>query len=210
METNEAHMAKTSDGPHQRRLTKEEIQQYSRELSSPDPRVSGHAWDMLHRALYPLSVWVAYRTVHNEAAAEEIASTAWGNLSAAGRYDAELGDFRPYLLKSVRNGAIDYIRRPRPVETVDFDDSAVRDRPSATPDTLDAVIEHETWEHVQHCLRQLTPQHLQLLTWHYLEEKTLKEIGLLLDIPNPPTVYARIQKALEALRKLLRRGGVHV
>src|SRR2546423_286412 len=100
-------MAKKSDGPHGRRLTKEEIRRYSRELSSPDPKIRSNAWDMLHWALYPLSVWVAYRIVHSEAVAEEIASGAWANLIASGRYDAEVGDFLPYLLASVRNGGKD-------------------------------------------------------------------------------------------------------
>lgn len=114
--------------------------------------------------------------------------------------DPQRGSVRPWLFTTLRNVLIDEwrARSVRPEVITD-------DLPEvATPDHADAAI--QSWL-VAEALRQLTPQHREVLLECYYRGCSVAEAARRLGVP-PGTVKSRTYYALRALRLALEEQGV--
>lgn len=130
---------------------------------------------------------------------QEVFLRAWRNLP---RVDLRSRPARPWLLAVARNVLTDQhrARGSRPVTTED--DSALASLPA--PDELDRAV--ESWQ-VATALRQLTPQHREVLVHAHWLGLSVAETAAVLGIPAG-TVKSRTYYATRALRLTLEEMGV--
>lgn len=148
----------------------------------------------------------AYRALGDNGAAEEILQDtlvrAWRNVE---RFDPERGSLEAWLFAIARNLIIDHERRRarRPQTAASLD--TVEDRETtADPGTIDRAL--EAWQ-VAEALRQLTPEHREVIIESYYRGSPVADAARRLDIP-PGTVKSRLYYGLRALRVVLEEMGV--
>ncbi len=146
------------------------------------------------------------RKIGNRENAEDITQEtflkAWKHI----RTFAEGKSFKTWLFAIARNASIDYFRKKKTLSFGDFGVDAEEDFEHSLADTdplpdalFDAGITAET---VERGLRQLSKEHAEVLTLHYREELSLKEIADLLGV-SVNTVKSRDRRAKDALRAIL-------
>ncbi|WP_245651420.1 sigma-70 family RNA polymerase sigma factor [Streptosporangium amethystogenes] len=129
---------------------------------------------------------------------QETLVRAWRN---AGRLQREPGLLWAWLLTVARRIVIDGRRRrgTRPQEVEPADANAV-----PVPDGADRALEAMI---VAEALRELSPEHREVIEQTYLRDRTINEAAEILGIP-PGTVKSRLYYGIRALRKVLKERGV--
>lgn len=129
---------------------------------------------------------------------QETLVRAWRN---AGRLQREPGLLWAWLLTVARRIVIDGRRRRgiRPQEVEPADANAV-----PVPDGADRALEAMV---VAEALRELSPEHREVIEHTYLRDRTINEAAEILGIP-PGTVKSRLYYGIRALRKVLKERGV--
>jgi len=147
------------------------------------------------RALYRFLLTV---TFGDQQAAEDLVQEtlvrAWNNLDHLGQ---NVNTLRPWLFTVARRIAIDAARarRARPAEVGPVDLAVVPDR----DDQIERLLAVQT---VRAALKQLSPEHREVLIEVYYRGRSVSEAAALLGIPNG-TVKSRTFNAIRALRAAL-------
>lgn len=128
-----------------------------------------------------------------EEAVQETFLSAW---RAGDRFDPELGSLRTWLFSILRNKIIDLSRRRAArIGPTSLPEGGVED--SAEP--LEQAL--LAWQ-VEEALRQIGPQHREILVEAYYRERPYSELAAKLGIPEG-TVKSRVYYGLRALRNAL-------
>jgi RNA polymerase sigma-70 factor (ECF subfamily) len=136
----------------------------------------------------------AWRMMHSLAAAEDIAQEVFlALLREPGRFDAERGQLRPFLLGIARNLILKQWRDERGWEV--FDDERFTAEAVGTESGEAADI-------VARAVQSLPPLQREVLILAEYEELSLKEIALAVG-SEVGTVKARLHRARENLRRML-------
>ncbi len=150
-------------------------------------------------------VGVARSLVHNPDDAVELGQEtfirAYQNLpSFEGR-----SSFSTWLYRIASNLAIDWRRRESryPVAHGEEAENELRKIPSGQGDSFRAVVRDETNYKVRQALKQLTPEHRQVILLREMEGLSYEEISEILDCPKG-TVMSRLHYARSHLRSLLK------
>jgi len=150
-------------------------------------------------------VGVARALVHNPDDALELGQEtfirAFQNLSSfEGR-----SSFSTWLYRIASNLAIDWRRKENryPVAHGEEADNELRKIPSAQGDSFGAVARDELNHKVREALKQLTPEHRQVILLREMEGLSYEEISEILDCPKG-TVMSRLHYARSHLRSLLK------
>jgi RNA polymerase sigma-70 factor (ECF subfamily) len=150
-------------------------------------------------------VGVARALVHNPDDAVELAQEtfirAFQNLpSFEGR-----SSFSTWLYRIASNLAIDWRRKESryPVAHGEEAENELRKIPSIQGDSFRAVARDETNHKVREALKQLTPEHRQVILLREMEGLSYEEISEILDCPKG-TVMSRLHYARSHLRSLLK------
>ena len=128
---------------------------------------------------------------------QEVFLRAWRNLS---RVDLQTRPVRPWLLAVARNVLTDLHRAQQSRPLLVDDDALAR---MAGPDELERAA--ESW-HIAAALRQLSPEHREVLVHTLWMGRSVAETAAVLGVP-PGTVKSRTYYALRALRLVLEETG---
>jgi RNA polymerase sigma-70 factor, ECF subfamily len=187
-----------------------EVQELVAQLSSPNTRDS--ACQRLLELYEEHCQRVARSILHNAHDAEEVVDDVFVKVFLhPERYVPERGSFKSWLTVLARNESRDRWRSiaARPSESIDDLEDSGTTSPSPIPDALEALIEKDTSEYIHDSLERLAPAHRNILMMRFFQEMTHEEIAKVIE-RSVPTVHHRIKKALAAIEKLVRKGGVHV
>jgi RNA polymerase sigma-70 factor, ECF subfamily len=138
------------------------------------------------------------RLVREPALADDLFQQTWLNVvRQAHRYDPAR-NFDTWLFAIAHNAAMDELRRRHGENIEDCEIAA------ESPDALTAAIAQERSEQLAGAVSVLPPLYREALTLRFEEGMKLEEIAEVTGAPLS-TVKSRIQRALEALRRTLRR-----
>jgi RNA polymerase sigma-70 factor, ECF subfamily len=150
---------------------------------------------------------LALRIVGDSAAAEDVTQEAFLSLwRTRARFDAARGSVRSWLLRIVRNRAIDALRRragsaPR----LDHDDEAVLDAAPAGELTEAEAIRRDTASTIRGIITELPKEQSEVIRLAYFEGFSHAEIAKMLNMPLG-TVKGRMRLGLEKMRLTLAEG----
>lgn len=155
------------------------------------------SFEKLFRENFTKAYYLALRILHDEEASKDVVSDAfelvWRKLQ-----DNEVDNVDSYLLTTVRNACLDYIRkqeiRSRYVQ------ACMQNMENATfsPETIDI---HETKiQAIMETIEELTPRTRQIVILCYVKRKKYKEVAEELQI-STSAVKKHIMKALSYMRQ---------
>jgi RNA polymerase sigma-70 factor (ECF subfamily) len=154
------------------------------------------AYDAAFRTWYPVLVRVAAAIVKDVDAAEEVAQDVMVQLWRRRHVlDATLS-LRAYLLRSIRNRALNQLRHARVRRDSAADVEALYDEPAGSDQP---VVAGELTDAVHIALRELPPRCREIFELSRVDGLKYSEIAEALGI-SPKTVEAQIGKALRILR----------
>lgn len=180
----------------------------------PEPHHTNHEYALLfqqgdeqalaffYREFHAALALYAFRWVENIAIAEEIASDAfiktWKMHWKLDNYYA----IRSYLYKTVLRDSQRVRRQELKRATLSKDSILSNDLNGDTP--IDHLLRIETYRIIHRALEELSPGTRRVLTMHFIEGKTTREIATELKL-SPSTIKTQKAKGLESLRKKLLR-----
>jgi RNA polymerase sigma-70 factor (ECF subfamily) len=146
------------------------------------------------------------RFVGDASAAEDIVQEsfvkAWKHLK---RYNPAEARFRTWLMRIVRNTAIDYLRKKKEVVFSSLEESS-GDVAMAIPSdelTAEELFAHtEDVTKLERAIRRLAPPYREVILLYREGSMTFEELGSML-ATSPNTIKSRYRRALEALRLVL-------
>ena len=150
----------------------------------------------------------AYRLMGEGPAAEDVVQEAfvkaWKNLK---KYDPKTSKFKTWLLRIVRNSAIDYLRKRKHVPFSAFEtdegNNILAETVASEDESVVLGLERiDDAKAVQEHLQKLSPKHREVLLLYYTNDATFEEIAEVLGEPTN-TVKSRHRRALQALRELI-------
>jgi RNA polymerase sigma-70 factor (ECF subfamily) len=152
------------------------------------------------------------RLVGDTAAAEDISQEAfikaWKSLQ---KYDARTSKFKTWMLRIVRNTAIDYLRKKKniPLSAFDTESSNVLAETAAADEELapEMLAKLDDARELHATLEQMPPKQREILLLYYTNDCTFEEIGNMVGEPTN-TIKSRHRRALALLRKLLAPKGI--
>ncbi len=143
---------------------------------------------------------LAFRMCGRRAAAEDIVQEAFVSLWRSGvRYDPSRGSVRSWVLRVVRNRAIDSFRRSELREGRNVSDAGLAARLEADERTDVEVERRETSRIVQAALGELPPEQRDVIELAYFGGFSHTEIAELLGLPAG-TVKGRMRLGMTKLR----------
>lgn len=164
-------------------------------LARGDEPALAELYDRFGRAAYALALRVVRDRALAEDAVQEAFMAAW---RSAGRFVAERGKARTWLLTLVHRRAVDLVRREQPRRTEPLAEYAGAE---------DARTDEEAWvtlerERVRAALRRLPDQQREAIELAYFEGFTQSELAERLGQPLG-TIKSRMFTGLASLRELL-------
>lgn len=157
------------------------------------------AYETAFRRWYPTLVRVASAIVTDHDAAEEIAQDVMVQLwRRRTLLDVDLS-LRAYLLRAIRNRALNHLRHSRVRRETAADVEALYDAPLGSDQP---IVAKELSEAVQIALRELPPRCREVFELSRVDGLKYSEIAEALEI-SPKTVEAQMGKALKILRARL-------
>jgi RNA polymerase sigma-70 factor (ECF subfamily) len=150
---------------------------------------------------------LALRIVGDAAAAEDVTQEAFLSLwRTRARFDATRGSVRSWLLRIVRNRAIDALRRRAgSAPALDHDDADALDaQPSAELTDVEA-LRRDTATQLRSVIQSLPAEQSEVIRLAYFEGFSQSEIANLLNMPLG-TVKGRMRLGLEKMRVTLAEG----
>lgn len=157
-------------------------------------------FEKLFRENFTKAYYLALRILHDEEASKDVVSDAfelvWRKLQGS-----EVDNVTSYLLTTVRNVCLDYIRkqdiRSRYVQA----SMQVADIMSNNPDRVD--VQEEKIKAIMQALEELTPRTQQIVRLCYVEHKKYREVATELNI-SESAVKKHIMQALSYMRQKFR------
>ena len=170
----------------------------ARRIQSGDSAAVGELYDRYAG----IALAVGLRVLRDRELAEDVVHDAFVTVwQKIGRFDAERGSLRSWLLSIVRNRAIDRLRRTRPTEDVaDADDRSML-RTSANP-TWDAVVRTLDTTELRQAVDGLPAEQREAVELAYFGGHTYREVAQIVGIPEG-TAAGRLRLALAKLRASL-------
>jgi len=157
------------------------------------------AFDAVFRSWYPTLVRVAAALVHDHDVSEEVAQDVMHELwRRAHLMDAD-AQLRAYLLRSVRNRALNHLRHLRVRQRSESEVEAMYDEPVASDQP---VIAAELSAAARQAIAELPPRCREVFELSRVDGLKYAEIAQALGI-SEKTVEAQMGKALRALRERL-------
>jgi len=149
-----------------------------------------------------LALAVGLRVLRDREAAEDVVHDAFVTVwQKIGRFDADRGSLRSWLLAIVRNRAIDRLRRNRPTEDVtDADDRSML-RTTANP-TWEAVVRAMDTSDLRRAVDELPAEQREAIELAYFGGYTYRQVAQIVGIPEG-TAAGRLRLALVKLRASL-------
>jgi RNA polymerase sigma-70 factor (ECF subfamily) len=150
---------------------------------------------------------LALRIVGDAAAAEDVTQEAFLSLwRTRARFDAARGSVRSWLLRIVRNRAIDALRRRAGSSpALDRDDEDALDAQPAAELTDVEALRRDTAARLQGVIRSLPKEQSEVIRLAYFEGFSHAEIANMLNMPLG-TVKGRMRLGLEKMRLTLAEG----
>ena len=145
----------------------------------------------------PLYRFCYYRLQHTQQAEDVVQECVLKAYQRLGQYNPQKGTFTQWLYAIARTTLIDYLRRQRPTEAIDY----AEDLPGSddVPSRADQALALKA---VDAALRKLHPERQLLIQLHYREELTFKEISERVGKSEAACKMAT-SRALEQLRSAL-------
>ncbi len=157
------------------------------------------AYDTVFRTWYPVLVRVAAALLRDEDAAEETAQDVMYELWRRRHLIEAGGTIRAYLLRAVRNRALNRLRHLRVRRDTERDVAALYDEP-ATADQ--PIVAKELRDAAQTALAELPPRCREIFELSRVDGLRYAEIAEALGI-SQKTVEAQMGKALKIFRERL-------
>ena len=141
---------------------------------------------------------VACRILHNRADAEDAVQEAFVKLLRREHTD-DIGNGRAYLLQTVRNEALMFLRKRSHEELQEDVATDEKDRTDS--------FAWENEEAITEAIGRLEPAERDIFTLHVNGELSFEEIAEVMDM-SLSAVYRKYRKALDRLRKMMRGGSL--
>ncbi|HXS96413.1 MAG TPA: sigma-70 family RNA polymerase sigma factor [Candidatus Limnocylindrales bacterium] len=162
-------------------------------MGDPRTHFEESLWPHLGGA-YNLARWI----VGNRHDAEDVVQDSFTKaFQAAGGFRG--GDIRVWLMKIVRNTALNFVQRDRPKLEVAFGERGP-DPADAQPDPEAALLRASQQARVRAAVERLPAEFRETLVLRELEGMAYKEIAAVLDIPIG-TVMSRLARARDLLMR---------
>jgi RNA polymerase sigma-70 factor (ECF subfamily) len=147
----------------------------------------------------------ALRIVRDNALAEDVVSEAFIDAwQHAGRFEGR-SSVSTWLLGITRHKALTAANR-RPTESIDTDAAMNVADPANSPEA--ELGQKDTGTVIRRCLAALSPEHAEIIDLVYYQEKSIKEIVDILEIPEN-TVKTRMFYARKRLAALVTAEGIN-
>ena len=143
------------------------------------------------------------RTLRDTGAVEDVLAEVFLDVwRQAGRFEGR-SSVNTWLCAMARNKALAHLRKyPPPVQT------GAIDEPADAADTPEiAAQKTDKGAKLKHCVDSLGPEHRAVIDLIYYHEKSVEEVGMILDIPVA-TVKTRMFYARKKLSGLLAQAGI--
>ncbi|WP_297261231.1 sigma-70 family RNA polymerase sigma factor [uncultured Prevotella sp.] len=149
---------------------------------------------------YSQAYFLALRILHDDEASKDVVADAF-ELVLRRTKQEKVDNISAYLMTSVRNVCLDYIRKQN-VRSHYVQASVQSTEPSTqNPDNWD--VREEKIQAIMLSLDELTPRTRQILKLCYVERKKYREVALELDI-SESAVKKHIMQALSYMRQKFR------
>lgn len=154
----------------------------------------------------PIAFRVALSIVHDRGRAEDVVQEAFLSVwRKGGSYTPDRGSVRSWLIRIVRNRAIDTLRARRASDM--HDEATLRSLRDSGPSVVDQVVAKLEGETIRTALRKLSRQQREAIGIAYYESRSHAEIATITGLPLG-TVHGRIRLGLRHLRTHLLAAGV--
>jgi RNA polymerase sigma-70 factor (ECF subfamily) len=162
-----------------------------------------HAFAMIYDRHSAAAYSLSYRMSGRRGAADDIVQEAFLSLwKASGRYDAQRGSVRTFILGIVHNRAIDALRRSTVHDSRRASDEGIEERFAAVERTEVEVARRDEASEVRSALNELPEDQQKVIELAYFGGFTHTEIAEMIDTPLG-TVKGRMRLGLEKLRTSL-------
>jgi RNA polymerase sigma factor (sigma-70 family) len=160
------------------------------------------AFEQLVRAHQGMAIRVAHLVVRDHAEAEDVTQEAFVKAyRSLGRFRPE-APFRPWLLKIVRNEALNRVRSSKRRQALALREGNDPVSGDAAPSPETVVVSHAEQAGVLSAIEELPERYRVVITHRYLLELSEEETAALLGIPAG-TVKSRTSRGLTQLRQVL-------
>lgn len=154
---------------------------------------------------------IAYKQVNDYHLAEDITQETIKKMieNPCKIRELEGNELRNYVARIAYNTGYDYRKKinKNNEKTVFIDDLSLQERDLRDDVNIeDFIITQDNIEQMKEAIRVLDNKYRDPLTLHKLDEHTITEVANLLSVPER-TVKYRINKAINMLRKVFRKGG---
>lgn len=144
------------------------------------------------------------RFVKNEAVAEELVNETFLDVwRAAGKFEGR-SQVSSWIISIGRNKAISLLRKKSDAELDDDYASGLEDG-SDTPEV--STMKQDKAAAMRLCIDRLSDEHREVIDLVYYQEKAIKEIAIILSVPEN-TVKTRVFHARKKLSEHLKRAGI--
>jgi RNA polymerase sigma factor (sigma-70 family) len=160
------------------------------------------AFEQLVRAHQGIAVRVAYLVVRDHAEAEDVTQDSFVKAYRALSRFRSGSPFRPWLLRIVRNEALNRIRSSKRRQQLALREANDPVSGGAAPSPETVVVSRSDQARVLAAVDQLPERYRAVLVHRYLLELSEKETASVLGIPGG-TVKSRTSRGLERLRDII-------
>lgn len=160
------------------------------------------AYEIIFKQHYAFLCAVAYEYVHDEHNSESIVDDVMLSLWEKRKQIPVIKSIRGYLMRAVRNQAIDFIRAEHPFRSVDITDKQYQNCFAPDEDVFAQLVSLELKAQIQQVVNHLPEECRKVFILSRFEGKSHQEIANELGI-SVNTVKYHIKNALSALRENL-------
>lgn len=155
------------------------------------------SFEVLFKEHFSKAYYLALRILHDDEASKDVVSDAfelvWRKLQGH-----EVDNVSSYLLTTVRNVCLDYIRKQDIHNRYVQASMQATERLSNNPDLMD--VHEEKVQAIMQALEELTPRTQQIVRLCYVDHKKYREVAAELDI-SESAVKKHIMQALSYMRQ---------
>jgi RNA polymerase sigma-70 factor (ECF subfamily) len=161
---------------------------------------NAEAFELVYDRHCDVAFSLAYRICGRRVSAEDVLQEAFLAAWRSGaRYDRQRGSVRNWILRIVRNRAIDALRRGSVRDRHNLDDEGIVERLPAEEHTEERVLQLEQEGAVKDLLKELPQEQRRVIELAYFGGFTHTEIARMLDMPIG-TVKGRMRLGLAKMR----------
>lgn len=168
----------SDDGDH--RPEEEVLEQFLKELWSPDETIRDWAWqELLLRMYHGRCLRIAFRILWNADDADEVVSESFMRVFTSRQFDSSKGTFDAWLAGIVKNAAIDRFRSRHPTISLDahLEGFADFDPRSDEAGPFEVTAARELSERLRWAIAQLPELERTVLIMYVYEERTIADIA---------------------------------